>query len=319
MNDPAKKKDFIFLCEVHEGNPNGNPVNNAPRVDYNDRLWMTDVSLKRRIRDYVNLTEKGKVYIRSNIFLREERDTLLGKDIMKFRDVIDKMIKEYIDARWFGVVAPANSNLQIKRKNGNLQIKRENAHRRGPICMFTLRCVHDVDLDTQVGITRICRESNEKKDDKKKYNKENDNKEDSNEEEKNEEKGRENGTFGEKYIVPYSLFLGKGTYSPTLSKKSQGVYDISEDDLKLFWQALVGNFELDFSASRGYRAFVILYVFTHSNELGKLSRQELYSRVKVEYQGKTKYPESINDFKILTNFGDLKEKGVVVEIIRGIL
>ena len=269
MSEPIKNRyEFVLLFDVENGNPNGDPdMGNMPRVDPQTGYGIvTDVCLKRKIRDYVDMVKEGKegydIYVKDGVVLNEQHTkayAALGRkpDSKKPKDdeLTKFMCKHFFDIRAFGAVMALEVNC------GQV---------RGPVQLNFARS-QDPIFQQEVTITRQAVANA-----------------------KDAEKGQ---TMGKKQIVPYGLYRVEGYVSANLAKKTTG---FSEDDLALLWESLVNMFEHDHSASRGKLSAKKLIVFKHDSELGCCQSHILFDKIKVERlpNDKNLPPRSFNDYKV---------------------
>ena len=262
MSDIIKNRyEFVVLFDVENGNPNGDPdAGNMPRVDPETGLGLvTDVCLKRKIRNYVETVKEDstgyRIYIKDNIPLNRsdaqayaelELETGKIKDLKK-KDpdldlkVRDWMCKNFYDIRTFGAVMTTF----VKDSLNCGQV-------RGPVQLGFARSVEPI-VPQEVTITRIAITT----------------------EADAEKKGTE---MGRKYIVPYGLYRCEGFVSANLARKTTGFTD---EDLSLLWEAILNMFEHDHSAARGKMAVRELIVFRHDSELGNAPAWKLFESVSV--------------------------------------
>ncbi len=252
MSEVIKNRyDFILFFDVQDGNPNGDPdAGNLPRMDAETGFGLvTDVCLKRKIRNYVHLVKDAKRPF--DIFVKEKAvlNTLIDesyetKDVKNQKKPADKvesarqwMCSNYYDIRTFGAVMSTGKNA------GQV---------RGPIQLTFSRSVDPI-IATEHSITRMAVTT-----------------------EKDAEKQRgDNRTMGRKYTVPYALYRTHGFISPHLASQT----GFSEEDLELFWQALRDMFDHDRSAARGLMGTRKLIIFKHDSALGNASAQQLFEMV----------------------------------------
>lgn len=271
MADVIKNKyDFAIIFDVENGNPNGDPdAGNMPRVDpETGNSIVTDVCLKRKIRDYVDTVKEGedgyKIYIKSGVTLNkkdqsafENFDIEVETDKKKMQDKIkglkktdpdldlkirDFMCQEFFDIRTFGAVMTT-----FVANNMNC------GQVRGPVQLSFARSVDPV-VPQEVTITR-CAVTTES-DAENKVN-----------------------TMGNKFIVPYGVYIAEGYISANLARKVTG---FSEDDLELLWNAIINMFEFDHAAARGKMAVRKLVIFKHSNELGNCPSYKLFDAINIQ-------------------------------------
>jgi len=264
--------DFVYLFDVKDANPNGDPdAGNLPRVDpETGNGLVTDVCLKRKIRNYVAL--KGgpgnRIYFTEGSVLNrihsegwqaaglgDEKDKKkLPKDLVKAKAITGFMTSNFYDIRTFGAVMSTEVNC------GQV---------RGPVQISFARSIDPV-IASEHAITRSSVTN-----------------------EKDLEKER---TIGRKFTVPYGLYLAHGVVNPFLAEKT----GFSEKDLTLLWEALVKAFEFDSSAARpaGSMAARKLIVFEHASALGEAPSHKLFELVKVERIDKTAPARSFSDYKV---------------------
>jgi len=267
MSGPIKNRyEFVLLFDVENGNPNGDPdMGNMPRVDpQTGHGIVTDVCLKRKIRDYVELV-KGDVpgydiYVKSGVVLNEqhkkayeyvgiEPSNKKPKDSQLTRFMCDN----FFDIRTFGAVMTTEVNC------GQV---------RGPAQLNFARSVDPI-FQQEVTVTRQAVTNV-----------------------KDLEKGQ---TMGKKQIVPYALYRAEGYVSAHLAQKTTG---FSEEDLELFWESLVNMFEHDHSASRGKLSARKLVIFKHDTALGCCQSHILFDKVKVERVSGDLPPRSFGDYRV---------------------
>lgn len=279
MSEAIKNRyDFVILFDVENGNPNGDPdAGNMPRVDPESGYGLvTDVCLKRKIRNYVETVkedEKGyRIYIKENIPLNrsdKEAYDYLGvtagdmkakkKDDPELdRKIRDFMCENFFDIRTFGAVMTTF----VKDKLNCGQV-------RGPVQIGFARSVDPV-LPQEITITRVAITT----------------------ESDAENKGTE---MGRKYIVPYALYRAEGYISANLARKVTG---FSEEDLELLWQAILNMFENDHSAARGKMAVRKLIIFRHDSELGCAPAHKLFDGVKVERRADVEIARGFDDYTV---------------------
>ena len=247
----GNRYEFLFLFDCENGNPNGDPdAGNAPRLDPEDmRGLVSDVALKRRVRNYVQvargnqmpyaiLVEHASNMNRPIIRAHEETGGVpeKGASKEKVRKAREWMCKNFYDVRTFGAVMSTGANA------GQV---------RGPVQFSFARSLDPV-LPMDISITRMA-VAEEVKGAKTsaEYQKW--------EDEQPEDKLR---TMGRKNLIPYGLFAAKGFVSSNLAQLPEGT-GFSEDDLALFWEALANMYDHDRSASKGFMSCRGLYVFKH--------------------------------------------------------
>lgn len=294
MSNPISNRyDFVLFYDVENGNPNGDPdAGNMPRVDVETGHGLvTDVCIKRKIRNYVEMVHEGEpgyeIYIKDGVPLNrsdnrafEELDIDPNK-IKKLRtsnpqldaEIRDFMCKTFFDVRTFGAV------LTTFVKN-NLNCGQV----RGPVQITFSRSVDPIPQQ-EVTITRVAITT----------------------EADAEKKGTE---MGRKYIVPYALYRCEGFVSANLARRVTG---FSEDDLDILWESIVNMFEFDRSAARGKMAVRSLIVFKHDSELGNAPAFKLFDAVRVQKREGVESPRSFSDYGDIVVDMDSIPSGVEVQ------
>lgn len=290
MSEIIKNRyEFVILFDVENGNPNGDPdAGNLPRVDPETGLGLvTDVCLKRKIRNYVETVKEDctgyRIYVKDGVPLnRSDAEAYAALDVTEKtvkekkkadpdldRKIRDWMCKNFYDIRTFGAVMTTF----VKAALNCGQV-------RGPVQLGFARSVEPV-MPQEVTITRVAITT----------------------EADAEKKGTE---MGRKYIIPYGLYRCEGYVSANLARKTTG---FTEDDLALLWEAILNMFEHDHSAARGKMAVRELIVFKHDSELGNAPAWKLFDTVQV----RRKHPEdtmparSFQDYEILVDQDRLPE------------
>lgn len=270
--------EFVILFDVENGNPNGDPdAGNMPRIDPETGYGLvTDVCLKRKIRNYVETIKENeagyKIYIKDNVPLNRsdaEACEYVGVDPGKLKDAKKKdasldeklrdfMCSNFFDIRTFGAVMTTF----VKGALNCGQV-------RGPVQLGFARSVDPI-MPQEVTITRVAITT----------------------EADAEKKGTE---MGRKYIVPYGLYRAEGYISANLARKTTG---FSDEDLELLWQAILNMFEHDHSAARGKMAVRELIVFKHDSELGNAPAYKLFELVKARRKADVISPRAYSDYEI---------------------
>lgn len=337
MLDPKVRHDFVYIFDVTNGNPNGDPdAGNMPRIDPETMHGLvTDVCLKRKVRNFAQLRGR-KIFVQTEVALNTliedaykevgieavsvpvdteivsllpaelSNDIGLGadgksivytgeartkKDILQaLRELFDEEITKELDKALDGIARDLQTAVREKRSTiskedrskardimlrdyydvrmfGAVMSTGLNAGQvRGPMQMTFARSIdpiHPLDLS----ITRQARTTTERM--------------------------RTGSTeIGRKSIVPYGLYRAHGFYSPAFAE------GVVEEDLELFWQALVYMFEQDRSAARGQMACRGLYVFSHDNNLGRAPSHKLFERIKVVRKEGIEVPRSFDDYEV---------------------
>lgn len=275
MEAIRNRYEFVVLFDVENGNPNGDPdAANAPRTDAETGLGIvTDVCLKRKIRNYVELVKEGvpgyNILIKTDKPLNAkfaEAHTAAGstqkkksaEDIAAARAY---MCENYYDVRTFGAVMSTGED-----PCGIV---------RGPVQLNFARSLDPV-FPQELTITRQAIT------DAKKY----------------AEQAEKNGVMtemGKKSVVPYGLYRAEGYVSAMLAQKTTG---FSEEDLELLWEAVINMFEHDHSAARGKMCVRGLYVFKHDCALGNAPSAVLFEKIRVEKKTDVAYPRSFSDYTV---------------------
>lgn len=288
MTAIQNRYEFVYLFDVANGNPNGDPdAGNLPRLDpETNRGLVTDVALKRKIRNYVALEKEGApgfaIYMQERSILNnqhkqayaalsiEHEAKKLPKDEAKARELTAWMCANFFDVRTFGAVMTTEVNA------GQV---------RGPVQLAFATSVEPV-VPLEVSITRVAVTN-----------------------EKDLEKER---TMGRKHILPYGLYRAHGFVSAKLAERS----GFSEDDLALLWRSLVNLFEHDRSAARGEMAARRLIVFKHENPMGNAPAHTLFERVTVKRNGDDGAPaRSFTDYVVGIDREGLQAGVEIVDIL----
>lgn len=283
MSELKNRIDFVYIFDVSDGNPNGDPdAGNLPRVDAETGMGLvTDVCLKRKVRNYVQYamgdTDGYDIFIKEKAIL----NTLIDKahDDTAVKAAKDKteaarmyMCKNYYDIRTFGAVMSTGKNA------GQV---------RGPIQMTFARSVDPIAI-AEHSITRMAVAT----------------------EKEAEQQNGGNRTMGRKSTVPYGLYVCHGFVSANLAKQT----GFSEEDLNIFWEALKNMFDIDRSAARGLMSAQKLIVFKHATELGNAPANKLFDLVKVE-KACNGTPRSFNDYEVTIDRNGIPENITIEELI----
>lgn len=303
--------DFVFLFDVKDGNPNGDPDQvNLPRADAEDQHGLvTDVCIKRKVRNYIQLKYEDKepkspydIFIRQRDITKEDSylNAVIGKTPgNSVSEKRKKLCDDYYDIRTFGAVLSTgekeSGGESGKKDTGEAEkAKKQKKEKvrgagtvRGPV-QFTFARSEDRIYQAEHSITRCCVTT---------------------ENEKNEQakKDREFATtFGRKSTVPYALYRMHGFISAADAKKTK----FSEDDLKLLWESLINAFENDRAAARGEMNPRKLVIFRHESHLGNELSGRLFKRVSIERN--SELPRKIEDYSIIVDKGNLPS-GITVQ------
>jgi CRISPR-associated protein Csd2 len=289
MTAIAHRYEFVYLFDVTNGNPNGDPdAGNLPRLDPETNCGLvTDVALKRKIRNFVTLDKDGgpgfAIYMQEKAVLNNQHkraydaleikpeDKKLPKDEAKAREITAWMCANFFDVRTFGAVMTTGINA------GQV---------RGPVQLAFATSVEPV-LPLEVSITRMAVTT----------------------EKEAEAQSGDNRTMGRKHILPYGLYRAHGFISAKLAERT----GFSDDDLQLLWNALINMFEHDRSAARGEMAARKLIVFEHDNAMGNAPAHALFDAVKVQRaEGTEDRPaRSFADYRVRVD-AEAMPKGVSV-------
>ncbi|OIO75164.1 MAG: type I-C CRISPR-associated protein Cas7/Csd2 [Elusimicrobia bacterium CG1_02_37_114] len=278
MSDTIKNRyDFVFLFDVKDGNPNGDPDQvNLPRADAEDQHGLvTDVCIKRKVRNYVMLKEELKspydIFIRQDNILAPIIDSVPGN---KPQDRQKKLCEDYYDIRTFGAV------LSVGEKGAGTV--------RGPV-QFTFSRSEDRIYQADHSITR-CAVTTEK-------------------EAKDQEKREHASTFGRKSTVPYALYRMHGFISAMDAEKT----GFSEKDLELLWESILNAFEHDRAAARGEMRPRKLIAFKHDSHLGNARSGDLFDRISIKKN--IDLPRRWEDYEVSLNKEKLPKGIELIEIL----
>ena len=284
----TKKIDFALIIGVKNANPNGDPLNgNRPRADFSGIGEMTDVCLKRKIRNYVEMVKGDKanyrIYIKEGIPLNanhvEAYEAVnLPTDDKNFKAKPDDVQRarawicaNFFDVRTFGAVMSTGLNC------GQV---------RGPVQINFSRSIDPI-VQQEVTITRLTVTR--------------------------QEEAEKERTMGRKHIVPYGLYKVEGYISAKLANDSNKGTGFSEEDLALFWEALINMFEHDHSAARGKMAARRLIVFKHDSDLGNAPSQKLFELVKVAKKETVAVPRQFNDYEVTVDTAGVPQGVTLIE------
>lgn len=258
--------DFTVFFEVKNGNPNGDPdFDNMPRMDFlSGKGLVTDVCIKRKIRNYIDVAKEGKegylIYVKDGVALEEQHlkayealkvkpnGTTKHKD--KSEELTQYMCENYYDVRTFGAVMTTSANC------GQV---------RGPVQLGFAESI-DMINPAEVSILR-CTVASTKETDKERM-------------------------FGKKHIVPYGLYRLDGYVSANLAQKT----GFTEKDLDLLWEAIINMFDIDRAAARGHMATRKLFIFKHDSKLGNANAHVLFDKISATKKVET--PKSFVDYEI---------------------
>lgn len=298
--EPIKNRyEFVVLFDVENGNPNGDPdAGNMPRIDPETGCGLvTDVCIKRKIRNYVGVVKEGEpgfdIYIKDSVPLNTSDrkayldygldEAKLDKDSIKAARKKDEQMEaklrdfmcwNFYDIRTFGAV-------MVTFTKANLN----NGQVRGPVQMSFARSIDPI-TPQEITITRVAITTEE-------------------------DAANKTTEMGRKYVVPYGLYRMEGYVSANLARKTTG---FSEEDLELLWQSIYNMFEHDHSAARGKMAVRKLIIFKHDSELGNAPAHKLFEKVRVNKKDNATIVRSYDDYEVIVDESTLPE-GVVCRTI----
>lgn len=278
--DVNKRYDFMLAFDVTDGNPNGDPdAGNLPRVDPETMQGLvTDVAIKRKVRDYVQITrgeEPGyDIYVKNRGILTNEQkkafeaigeETPEEKSSAVVKDARQWMCENYYDTRMFGAVM-STTKYNAGQVRGPMQLT--FARSRDQVTPFDMTI-------TRVALTNAT-------DGKK-------NKEEIDE----EETEARSGQMGRKAYLPYGMYIAHGFYTPAFAKQT----GVQNADLEVFWEALINMWDFDHSAARGQMACRGLYVFAHDSQYGNAPSSTLFDKVDINKKV-SHAPRKYNDYEV---------------------
>lgn len=281
------KIDFILLFDTQDANPNGDPdAGNRPRIDAETRHGLvTDVCLKRKVRNYVQLTRKCEppydIYVKEKAILNDQHEraykalSLDEKDASSVERARKWMCMNFYDIRTFGAVMSTGEKEKAK-KCGQV---------RGPVQLSFARSISPINpLEysiTRCAVTKASDASKER-------------------------------AMGLKFTVPYALYMAKGVVNPFLAEQT----GFGDTDLELLIEALTHLFDFDASAARPAGSMTVrkLILFRHSSQLGNAPAHKLYDSLKITRKPGVEFPRSIADYEVVLDTAAIPQ-GVTVEEI----
>jgi CRISPR-associated protein Csd2 len=290
MSTPIKNRyEFVLLYDVENGNPNGDPdAGNMPRIDPETGYGIvTDVCLKRKIRNYVEMVKGDapgyRIYVKEGIPLNANhveayKALNLPTDDKNFKarpDDVQRarawMCANFFDVRTFGAVMSTGLNC------GQV---------RGPVQINFSRSIDPI-FQQEVTITRLTVTR--------------------------EDEAEKERTMGRKHVIPYALYRVEGYVSARLANDPTKGTGFSEEDLELFWDALVNMFEHDHSAARGKMASRRLIIFKHESDLGNAPSHKLFELVKVAKKDGVVVPRQFSDYVVTVDRAGLPQGVTLIE------
>ncbi|MBL8027396.1 MAG: type I-C CRISPR-associated protein Cas7/Csd2 [Fibrobacteres bacterium] len=286
MSAIQNRYEFVLLFDVKDGNPNGDPdAGNLPRVDAETGMGLvTDVCLKRKVRNYVHMIKDAKkpydIFIKEKAVLNKLIDEAHEQEaVIKIKEKGDKteearkwMCSNYYDIRTFGAVMSTGKNA------GQV---------RGPV-QFTFGRSIDPVVSSEHSITRMAVAT----------------------EAEAEKQGGDNRTMGRKFTIPYGLYRSHGFVSAPFGEQT----GFSDEDLSLLWDALKNMFDHDRSAARGQMATRKLVVFKHKDKMGNAPAHDLFELVKVSRSNESSKPaREFSDYVVTVNNGKCPQGVEIIE------
>jgi len=277
--DPARRHDAVLLFDVSDGNPNGDPdAGNQPRTDdESGQGLVTDVAIKRKIRDTVSLLRgddpRYGIFVEAGFALNTRIEAALTANPGKADQAQRWMCEHYFDIRMFGGV------LSTGKGGGAGQV-------RGPLQLTFARSIDPI-LPTDHTITRVTQTRQE-----------------------DINKG-ESTEIGSKWTVPYGLYRAHAFYSAPRAAKT----GVTGDDLTALWQAITVMFDHDRAATRGEMKLCGLYVFSHPDAFGVAPSAALTQRITLERSNMDKPPRTHTDYTRSFDESDLPDGVALTKLV----
>ncbi len=268
--DIQNRYDFVLLFDVQDGNPNGDPdAGNLPRLDPETGQGITtDVCIKRKVRNYVGIVKKEEppfeIYVKEKAVLTKQGERAY-QALTEEENNLKGLDKIEAAQRWM-----CQNFYDVRTFGAVMALKVNCGQVRGPVQLTFARSIDPV-VALEHTITRMAV---------------------ANEDEKNPDAPHQ--TMGRKSTIPYGLYRAHGFISAHLANQTH----FSDEDLNLFWNALIHMFEHDHSAARGQMNTRGLYVFKHDSELGNAPSHELFNRIKINHKDNTTVIRNFNDYDI---------------------
>jgi len=294
MSTPIQNRyDFLYLYEVKNGNPNGDPdAGNAPRMDHETgHGYVSDVCLKRKIRNFITLEKQGAegydIYVKEKAILNDQHQR--AHDAPGIKDAPEDADKQELARRWM-----CQTFFDIRMFGAVMTTGVNCGQVRGPVQLAFSTSASPISAQEQ-SITRMAVTTQE--------------------ESKKQEGG--NRTMGRKDIVPYALYECHGFVNAHLAEQT----GFGEEDLELLWRSLDMMFEHDRSAARGEMTPKALLVFKHESKLGSARAATLFDRLATKHKDSVSYPRSYGDYEITfdgTPLDDFISSGAEKDLGEGI-
>jgi len=277
-----QRYDFVFLFDVKDGNPNGDPdAGNIPRMDFQTGQGLvTDVCIKRKVRNYVSIVKEDQppyeIYVKDRAVLNHQHarayDALGINPVSKKESpgVLEWMCQNFYDIRTFGAMMATEVNA------GSV---------RGPVQLSFARSIDPI-VHAEHTLARMATTN-----------------------ERDMEKGQ---TLGRKYTIPYALYRLHGFISAPFAKKT----GFTQSDLDLFWEALINLFEHDRASARGWMSVCGLYVFQHESALGNTHAYELFDRIQVQKKENLDFSRDLDDYTIQVDNTDLPVGVNLIQLVK---
>jgi len=271
MSELIKNRyDFALLFDVTDGNPNGDPdAGNLPRVDAETGMGLvTDVCLKRKVRNFIQIIKGSEkpydIFIKEKAILNHLIDESHEQEEVKSKEKTGD--KTDAARKWM-----CSKYFDIRTFGAVLSTGKNAGQVRGPV-QFTFGRSIDPVVALEHSITRMAVAT----------------------EAEAEKQGGDNRTMGRKFTVPYGLYFSKGFISPHLAAQT----GFNEDDLSLFWEALINMFDQDHSAARGMMSTRKLIVFKHATALGNAASYKLFDAINIERKDMSKPARTFDDYTV---------------------
>jgi len=305
ITNPQLRHDFLILFDVQDGNPNGDPdAGNMPRVDPETMQGLvTDVCLKRKVRDYIYESKKAMqgfdIYVKHRGILANEQRRAYKAIAADPQDTPNEearkwMCANFYDIRMFGAVMTTGKAPSDDKDEKKAQAKKWNCGQvRGPVQLTFARSIDPISaLDVSITRVALTNAGDTRKED-------------------TDDETAGSGQMGRKAMLPYGLYLGKGFFSPKFARDT----GVSSEDLSLFWDALKDMLEQDHSAARGSMSLRGLWVFSHENPLGNAHAHQLFDRLAIERKPGVEAARAFSDYVVTLDAANLPEGVTVTRVV----